>query len=193
MSGISNLPAILKAPIFFDRIDLVNGILCYVIKDYGTVGISALAYRIPSEDNVHILFGDWAGNPIDLESPEAAHANLAPHANKFIEKHLNLVINIMHQIKLTQAQFFFAVQDDQLILTDIQISANKMTGPGMLRDIFANVIPTQEVIKIEPIDSRVKELILSGSGSYSANLILKPSKFRINDETQSPLYVRIAR
>jgi len=66
--GTFNLPNILVYPNFlsFDDTESINDIFSYVINHYGDDGLSVLIYRIPSEDDVYIMCGDWRGNKIDL-------------------------------------------------------------------------------------------------------------------------------
>ena len=179
-SGISEqLPAILKYPNFLPFNDHFKGIFCYIIRHYGTDGLSVLIYRQPQHDQVVVLCGDWKGNKLDItnDSPFAklAHNFVATEMIKFYE--------MMRLIKIEQAQFFFAVVKDNLILVDVQLSLNKMAGPGMVNDIFGKICPTQEVLKIEILDERAIEQISRGSGAYEGNLIFKPSRFRNYEES----------
>jgi hypothetical protein len=83
-----------------------------------------------------------------------------------------------------------------LLLVDVQVSLNKMAGPGMLRDVFGKIYPTQEVLKIESLDDRAIEYIEKGTGNYEGELIIKPSKFSVfspNTELLVPLYVEVKR
>jgi hypothetical protein len=99
----------------------------------------------------------------------------------------------MKLIGLPQAQYFLSL-DDELTLVDMQVSLNKLAGPGMLRDIFSRRYPTQEVIKVEPFDDRVIEYAQRGTGTYEGDLIIKPSRFAtIAEDDLVPLYTEIRR
>lgn len=184
------LPSILPAPRFYQLAKtqfLIADRLLYAIKHYGNDGISVLVARDGAEKRIAVACGDWNGNKLDLKA-KSRHSEAA---RQFIEKDITKLINVMSCIKLEQAQYFLAFDGSELRLVDMQISLNKFAGPGMLRDIFGNVMPTQEVIKVEPFDDRVRELIVNGTGSYSDSLILKPSKFSMFNPVQElfvPLY-----
>ncbi len=171
---------------------IIKNLFCYVIRHYGNDGLSVLIYRQPANDRVVVICGDWCGNNLDLsvESP------LASIANQFIHDHITTFITLMHTIKLTQAQLFFGIMDNELVLTDIQTSINKLAGPGMVRDIFGKIFRIQEVLKVEILDDRAMEHIKDGSGSYSGDLIIKPSRFRMYEESVNsfrPMYVEVIR
>jgi len=196
ISKILDLPKVLKYPKLysFDELELtLKNIFCYIVKHYGNNGLSVLIYRQLKTDQVVVLCGDWLGNSIDL----VQESELAKVANKFIQEHIVNYIGTMRLIKIDQAQFFFAIVDDELVLVDIQTSLNKLSGPGMVRDIFGKIIKTQEVCKIEVLDERSIQGIRDGIGSYSGNLIIKPTRFRMYHEaeqnTYSPMYVEVIR
>jgi len=191
------VPTILPYPKFlpFESTPSIYNLFCYVIKHYGTDGLSVLIYRQPETDSIAVLFGDWKGNNIDIETDNPTQ--IVDIANKFIEYDLVKFINLMHSINIKQAQFFFAVDDNGLVLVDMQVSLNKFVGPGMIRDIFGNIYRTQEIKKIEVIDERAIEYINKGTGSYEGDIILKPSKFKMHHDqvlnSYQPLYVDVKR
>ncbi len=193
------LPAILPYPAVHPFADCEahhKGHLCYIIRHYGTEGISVLILREPKQDKVTILCGDWHGRSLDLapDNPD----RLAQAALVFVQSDVGLFMEVMHRIKLLQAQFFLAIgPDGKLVLTDIQVSLNKLAGPGMVRDIFGKIYQTQEVIKVEPMDERALEYLQKGTGSYEGDLIIKPSKFTLFSPPDSdalvPLYSQVKR
>lgn len=155
-----------------------------------------LVVRDPRKDNVTVLCGDWKGNNIDLVDDSANR--IVQAALVFLQEDLPLFMQVMQSIRLTQAQFFLSLNDENcLTLTDIQVSLNKLTGPGMVRDIFGRVYKTQEVIKVEPMDERALEYVAKGTGSYEGDLIIKPSKFTTFSPTAEdeiiPLYAEVRR
>lgn len=193
---LDTLPKILAYPQLYDFNELENNIrniFCYVIKHYTNVGFSVLIYRQPKDDQVVVLCGDLAGNAIDLETDGLINN----HARIFIGEELYKYLKIMQLIKVEQAQFFFSIVDGQIVLIDMQTAVNKMAGPGMIRDIFGNIVKTQEVLKIEVLDDRAIDAIKDGAGSYSGDLIIKPTRFRMyHDQTKntySPMYIEVIR
>lgn len=192
-SGISKLPQILPYPKLLpvDLIKHLSNIFCYIIKHYDN-GLSVLVYRQPNKDQVIVLYGDWNGNNIDLTIDN----ELSRAAIEFCDGKLQNIIHLMKIIRVEQAQFFFAMSD-KLTLVDVQVAYNKMVSPGMLRDIFSKMFDVQEVIKTEIIDDRAIEAIIRGAGSYSGDIILKPTRFRLyHDEATNsfqPMYIEVKR
>lgn len=192
------LPKVLSYPKMhsLDKfLPLVKDRLCYVIRDYGNIGISVLIVRDQKRDKITVLCGDWYGNNLDLDSN--ASDPLVQASLVFVNEDLQLFIKIMQTIRVDQAQFFLAIDNGQLVLTDIQVSVNKLAGPGMIRDIFGNIYRTQEVLKIETLDDRAIEYLEKGTGNYGGDLVIKPSRFTTfspgNDDDIAPLYIRITR
>ncbi len=193
------LPSVLSYPKFHHMAvceAVLKDHLCYVIRHYGTEGISVLILREPKSDKVTVLCGDWKGNNINLDGDSGDRIIQA--ALVFVQEDLPLFMQVMHSIKLPQAQFFLALDaEGNLVLTDIQVSLNKLAGPGMVRDIFGKVYRTQEVLKVEPLDDRAIEYIAKGTGTYEGDLIIKPSKFTsfspAADGAIIPLYAEVRR
>jgi hypothetical protein len=191
------LPQVLPYPSFYPltvALPHLRGRLVYLLRHYGTVGISVLIYREPSRDNVTVICGDWSGNSLDLVGVQPTV--LTEACLKFIKDDLPTFLRMMQLTKLPQAQFFLAIREGSLLLVDVQVSLNKMAGPGMLRDVFGKIYPTQEVLKIESLDDRAIEYIEKGTGNYEGELIIKPSKFSVfspNTELLVPLYVEVKR
>jgi hypothetical protein len=198
ISKIDNLPQVLPYPTLlpFESTPSIHNIFCYVLRHYGVDGLSVLFYRQPQKDQVVTIFGDWKGNNLDLVG--SAETPLTKLALSFAQSDkLALFLKTMQLIRLEQAQFFFGVEDDDLILVDMQVSLNKFTGPGMIRDIFSEIHRTQEVLKTEIIDERAIEYIGKGTGSYEGDIILKPTKFKVFHDPDvnkfQPLYVEVRR
>lgn len=193
---VTQLPAVLPYPEFFEYTeDNIRDILCYIVKHYGREGLSVLYYRDVDRDECNMVFGDWSGNIIDLQTGDGPMVDIALGFAK--EKSLEF-LKLMSLIKINQAQFYFAIDNNSLVLVDMQIAMNKFAGPGMIKDIFGNICATQEVKKVEVIDDRAIEYINKGTGSYEGDIILKPSRFRIQygkEETSilRPFYVEIKR
>lgn len=193
-SGISKLPQILKYPTLFSlesALPYLKQHLCYIIRHYGNTGLAVLAVRSPQKDDVAVMFGSWDGEKYDLRLQDARSIQ----ALEFSASKLTMLIKTMNVIKLQQAQFFFAWDEEGPLLADIQMSLNKFAGPGMIRDVFSKVFRTPEVIKIEVLDERSIEHIEKGTGSYAGDLIIKPSKFSmfVHGTQTVPLYAEIKR
>jgi len=196
LSGISKqqfiIPSLLKHPLFigFNDQPPVKGMFCYVVKHYGHDGLSILVYR-QKDGNVVVVCGDWNGNKLDL----TATGKNIELANKFLSTDFIKLYEAMRLIRLEQAQFFFGIDEEHLVLCDIQVALLKFASPGFVRDLFGKIYPTQEIIKLEVIDDRVIECIKNNSGSYSHNLVIKPTKFRNIEYNgqQRPLYVEVLR
>lgn len=195
-SGTYKLPPTLAYPTLLPLAltPEINGVLCYVIKHYGTDGIAVSINRQKADGDIDIsmAFSDWRGNKIDIS--DKTQQSLA--VSYFYDKYLKIFIDAMRIINMQFAQYYMVVGNDDLILTDIRLGQYKLTGPGMVRDIFNKLIRTQEVIKIELIDDKALTAIERGFGSYAGNLILKPSKFRTVERPElgtCPLYVEVRR
>ena len=199
-SGISKedkLPSVLPYPTLlpFESTPSIHNIFCYVLKHYGNTGLSVLIYRQPKQDQVITICGDWQGNNLDLVDNDD---KLAQIALQFCQERLTIFLQTMHLIRVDQAQFFFALdENEKLILVDMQVAYNKLASPGMIRDIFGKICDIQEVIKTEVIDERAIEAINKGTGSYEGDIILKPTRFRMyhdaEDNSFQPLYVEVRR
>jgi hypothetical protein len=197
-SGTSDIiPSLLKYPKFLtlEEAPSIGNTLCYVTKYYGESGISVLIRRCPEKDEVVVVFGDWFGNKLDLHGEQATeHYKII---DNFIANQLNKIMTLMTYVKLSQAQLFFGIENSQLVLVDIQLSINKLAGPGMVRDLFGQICQTQEVRKIEVLDATSLRAIEQGTGSYSGSLVIKPSVFKMHHDqaanSYQPLYVKISR
>lgn len=182
---------------------LLKDRLCYIIRHYGNEGLSVLILRDIKQDRVTVLCGDWKGNNIDLHGDSTDR--LVQAALVFVREDLKLFLELMRSIRLPQAQFFLALDaEGNLILTDIavchvadQVLMTKITGPGMVRDLFGKIYRTQEVLKVEPLDDRAIEYIGKGAGTYEGDLIIKPSKYTTfspgADDEIIPLYAEVRR
>jgi hypothetical protein len=199
-SGTSNqpLPRLLKYPALlpYATTPSIHDIGCYVIEHYGTTGLTILVYRQPKLDQVTILCGDWAGNPLDLVANSTSE--LAQAALDFVQKDSEKLVRMMNYVAIPQAQYFFTLDAEGLMLVDVQISLNKLIGPGMLNDIFGKVFRTQVIKKTGVLlDSQTREVLEAGTGSYAGDIILKPNRFReYHDEktnTYQPMYVELRR
>jgi len=198
-SGTSKivLPKIFQYPHVhrFDQVvPYLKSHLCYVFRHYGNDGIAAAVIRKPKEDKVAIMFGDWSGNNLELDSPKPSKHKDA--AIEFAQRDFAIILKLMQAVHIQQAQFFLAFSDNGLILTDIQTGADKFSGPGMVRDLFGKSYRVPEMLKLEPFDDRVIEYVQKGTGTYEGDLLIKPSKFSLFSPAKGPmvpLYAEIKR
>jgi len=171
----------------FLPLENVKGLFCYIIEHYGYDGLSVLYQK--ENDDIAINIGDWHGNTLDPK-------NFDDIDTKFMVDTLPNIVSLITIMGIGQCQLFFA-KSDELVLTDLQLSLNKMAGPGFIDNIFKNTCNVQKIIKIETIDDNCIENIEKGTGSYKNDLILKPSRYRnFHDtdlDTYRPLYSEFKR
>ncbi len=193
--GTFEIPALLKYPfpLKFNK-KLIKDRYCYVIADYGRDGISVLIAFNEETQQFVVRAGDWQGSVFDIHKSEDP---LAKICQAFMQKDVHKFMRTMQLMSFKQAQYYFAVNDTGLALVDIQLSMNKFASPGMIRDIFGKIYPTQEVRKVEIIDERAIEALEKGTGTYEGDIILKPSAFSLhhlpNNAGVIPFYMQLKR
>lgn len=187
------MPSPYPAPMPFGDVPEVRGLLCYVIRHYGSTGLGVLISRKPGagDIDVSVTYSDWAGDPIDIGGSTQA----ALSARYFQEHSLRTVLETMRLAGIPSACLYLAIGQDDLVLTDIKTGPGKLTGPGMVRDVFGRTMTTQEVVKIEHIDDDAAGAIERGFGSYAGDVIIKPSRFRTVERQHGtvPLYAEVRR
>lgn len=162
------------------------------MQHYGDDGLTLLIYKDKKSSQIIVQCGDWDGNNIDLTDG----SNKADLAKSLLNKNLENLLGIMRYAKIDQAQIYFAIRNDQFVIVDIQTAINKFSGPGMIRDIFSKIGMTPQILKIEPLDERAINAIRDGTGSYTGDLIIKPSRFRVYEDGSNnyrPLYLEVKR
>jgi len=142
-----------------DNLKLFKGVFVYVIEPYPVKGYSLyIGFR---EDYSFFRIADFKSKEIGKDDlDQQSQTVLAWSA---------LLKEVMKSARVTDALFYFSAGKD-LRLVDVMMSANKFLGPGMLKDLFASVVPTQEVITHVVLDD---EEISKYKGK-----IVKPSRFR---------------
>lgn len=158
------IPDIIDYPEFFrlsDQPELFKKMLCYIIEPYEMDGYSLyIGFR---EGHSFIRTGDFKSNNID------------PNYTEELTKYIETLVEIMKSIRVMDAIFYFSSTNNELILVDMMLSANKFAGPGMLKDIFGNIFKTQDILGIEVLDDET-------TNKYKGKLV-KPSRFRyLQDE-----------
>ena len=191
-SGSSELPSILAYPevLGYDDVPEIKGQFVYIIEDYPDQGLAVMIKR--DEGTVHLGIGDWEGATIDFE--KATHP-LYPAAHLFATEHAPEFIEMMRLLAIQQMMVYIAVEEDDWQLTDLRVSLDKFYGPGMVRDLFGKIFPTQVVRKIVSLNEDTIAALEEGKGSYQGDLILKCSKFKTisREKRLLPLYARVSR
>jgi hypothetical protein len=172
-SGTSKIPSIIAYPeiLHIDRVPELKDRLVYIIRSYKLDGTSILIFR--NSGKIGIRFGDFAGNIIEPEKLD----------KKFAANYVGPLVDLMNRARIPQAQFYFSGD----ILVDIRTHLDKMSGPGMVKELCSKIIPTQEIIAIKKLDDGLlKELPSMGQ------VILKHSSFKIivRGDKFLPLYAR---
>jgi len=197
MSGTSNiieLPDFLPYPdvLPLSKLPEINGKLVYIIDQYeDCIAVNVLI----QEENICIRFGNWDGDPIDIQQG----SNLSKEAHQFIGQYLDQTVRLFRTIGLNQALLYIGMLNGEMQLVDVRLSLDKFSGPGMIRDLFSKVIPTQNVRKIVNADDEALEAMNAGKGSYSGDIIIKSSAFEtVERQTPKgkslyPLYASIIR
>jgi hypothetical protein len=180
--NIPQLPALLSYPkvLTLNDVPELVGKFVYFVRAYPLQGIAVLIVR--QKDEVFMRIGDWDGKVINPMESEAA--------TTFVKKHSPHFISLMSSAKIQQAVFYLSVNGTDIRLVDIRTSLNKFSGPGMVRDLFGKIIDTQDVVKIDNLTPEVLNAIKNNEGSYTGDLIVKPSAFRTIDraKTMYPMY-----
>jgi len=171
---MSDIPQLLPYPDIrhISECPSVHNTFSYIINDYHP----GIACVVKLDDNISFLVGDWKSNVI---SPNMDEWGLC---DKFLKEHAYKIASMMAGIGVTQAQLFIS---GDYKLVDMQISLNKFAGPGMLRDLFSNIIDTQDIVEVTTIDDdKIKSI---------KDKIVKPSRFRYDviDGVAVPAYARI--
>lgn len=180
--NIPQLPALLSYPkiLTLDEVPELMGKFVYFVRAYPLQGIAVLIVR--QKDEIFMRIGDWDGKVINPMESEAA--------TTFVKKFSPHFISLMSSAKIQQAVFYLSVNGSDIRLVDIRTSLNKFSGPGMVRDLFGKIVDTQDVVKIDSLTPEVLTAIKNDEGSYTGNLIVKPSAFKTVDRTKVmyPMY-----
>jgi len=193
-SGTSKVPDALAYPriLMLKDVPEVEGQFVYVLKAYPEDGLAITIFRDVKEGEVYLSINDFDGNPIDLTNENHKYQWAAMD---FAQNDSSKFVAIMKSAGIQKVILYVSVDDEDLRLVDMRISLNKFYGPGMIKDLFGKIYPTQEIIKTISLDENVLNAVKRGEGSYKGNLILKCSKFKtiIRGKEMLPLYARIAR
>lgn len=188
-SGTYNYPKLLPRSSYRTTLDELKDIYCYILKHPGQPGPSLLIWR-KDTDGVYAKIGDEHGNLIALDEQSDPQYELAI---TLLSNQFHKLTALMKYAGITQAQYFF---NTDLNLVDVQVALNKFMGPGMLNDVFGKVVKVLDVVAIEVMNSSTICEITSGSGKYTGDLLIKPSRYReveLPDGTYIPAYVELRR
>jgi hypothetical protein len=158
----------------FNDVPAIKDVLCYFIKPYAMSGLSVVVVR--GQDGFSIRISDFQGKIINPDIQPRSNA-----ITTILTRYIPPITAVMKHARIVQAQYYFGGGD---CLIDMRVSANKFVGPGMLRDLFGKLMPTQETIKIA-----------RASHAETANLkaILKPSAYKtiVRGNDVGPMYCSI--
>jgi hypothetical protein len=193
-SGLSEVPSLIAYPRVLElkQIPEIKDQFVYVIKGYVEQGIAVMIYRNLDSGEVFLSIGDFDANPIDLTNETNP---LQKFALEFAHNDSPRVIGLMKVARISKLIMYIAVYEEKPILVDLRTSQNKFYGPGMIRDLFSKVYPTQEVIKTVALSQDTIQAINRGEGSYKGDLILKTSAFKTVTRGNEllPMYAKVIR
>lgn len=173
MFGMSNVKQLELNPIPYPKILELNDLpqfknqFVYIIKSYKQQGLAVVINR--EDDDVYVRISDWDGNILDTSKGECF---------KFVERHSRQFITLMNIAGIPKAIFYITKDNDDFVLVDVRLSINKFSSPGMIRDLFSNIIKTQEVIKVGNLDDDLLDAIKDGKGKFNQDIIIKTSVFK---------------
>jgi hypothetical protein len=124
----------------------------------------------PPGGELAVRIGDFDGKPLDPRN-----------VDEQITSYIMPLAELMITARIPQAQFYFSGPT----LVDIRKSLDNMVGPGMLKDLCSQIVPTQEIIDIKPLDGDLKEAI-----KQYDYVILKHSSFKVivRGDQMLPMY-----
>lgn len=149
---------------------LFNNLYAYIINPY-TVDSGYSLYIGFRDDNIFIRLADLNSNKLSLSDG----------SNTKILKYVDKLYNVMKVARIREACYYFSNVNNP-ILVDVMISANKFMGPGMIKDVFSKIMPTQEIVELS--------MVSVDNFSNFTGKIIKPSRFKyvIEDGRFRPLY-----
>ena len=193
-SGTSNVPGALSYPRILDLEDIpeIKGQFVYVVRAYPEDGLAITIFRDIANGEVYLSINDFDGEPINLTDENHPYTWAALD---FAQHDSSKFVAIMKAASIQKVILYIAVDGANLRLVDMRVSLNKFYGPGMIRDLFGKIYPTQETVKTIALDEDVLGAINRGEGSYKGDLILKCSKFKtiVRGKEMLPLYARVSR
>ena len=174
------IPTILSYPRVqcLSEVPELNNIFSYVIEQYEMNGLSVVAKR--HDDGTTLKFGDWDGN--ELSSGTLVDSFMNDYASK--------LMTLMYRIKLDKIQFYFSGK----ILVDARMNRDLFLGPGMIKDLFSKLVPTQTIIgKPVVLNKDNLELINGRKPPYDKPVIIKATSFKtiVRGNEMLPMYATV--
>lgn len=184
-SGTSNLsdwpPDLLPYPPLLDwsKHPILLGSECVVVPYFAT-GISVLVAR--KEQEIRVRMGDFSGSVWDLENMTGSLPRqlLLDDGRK--------LVGFVCTLGLQQAQYYFGLDKQGLMLTDFRVSLNKFASPGMLSDLFRKAFRLQTILCSGLFSTGVAEQIFKQQPPFDQGIIVKPTRFQATEDGD-PLYV----
>lgn len=177
-----------------DELPEIQDQFVYVIRAYATKGLAVLINRKDDKGkNVYLQFGDFDGKVIN---PTVWNNDLGKAAQNFLEQYNGKFVSLMASARIQQAIYYLTTD---LQLVDMRTSLNKFAGPGMLRDLYSKIIPTQTVVKTIKLNPDIVSAIKDGAGDFKGDLILKTSAFKTITRGTAPnlkmfpMYAKVVR
>jgi hypothetical protein len=167
------IPDFVDYPTFFDVKEyskLFNNLYSYIIVPYSL------------DDGYSLYIGFRNGYVfVRLSDFKSNEYKISDSKYKPILKYVSKLVNLMKTARIVESCYYFSNKSNP-VLVDVMISANKFLGPGMIRDIYKKILPTQEIVEIATVSS-------DNLSKYMGKFI-KPSRFKylIEDKEFRPLY-----
>lgn len=135
----------------------------HVIEPYGFSGLSV--YIGLRSGHTFFRFADFNGNLVSVDDHE-----MVRKCEKLVE--------VLAAIKVFDACFYFSNN----VLVDVMVSINKYLSPLMLKDLFSNIVKTQNIIDSIALNDDIKK-------KYKG-YIFKPDRFKyiVEEDQVRPLY-----
>jgi hypothetical protein len=191
--GISDLPKLNALPKYYDisKLEALENVLCYIQDHPSDSWFSLLISRDLKNQDVFIQAGDINGSVVDIHND----GPLSETIIKYIQENSVSLVSLMKYVNIPMAQYYFSIEEGAVVLQDFQTAINKYASPGMVRDLFSAIVRTSNIRAIEPMTRSIIDSINLNQGTYTGNILIKPSVFRIYDSDQDnrPFYVGIKR
>ncbi len=171
-----------------DEAKEIEGQYVYICKGYAENGIAVLISR--EDGNVSVRIADWDGNILKSTENQLAV--------NFINHYLTPFARFMKYSAVPKAMYYLAedeLANNKLRLVDVRLSLNNVIGPGMLRDVFKEMVDIQETIEITTLDEETLKSIKNKKDKFSGDLVIKCSAFKTvtRNKKMLPLYARVKR
>jgi hypothetical protein len=167
----------------------LHGQFVYLVEAYPESGLAVVFQK--EGDQVSVRMGDFTGKVIDPKKPGPNKKIV----QEFVTGIMNNLTATLMIVGVDQAVMYFSDDKDGLRLVDFRLSINKFTGPGFVKDIFCKQMRVHEIVEIVQLDDELLQKILDGSGKYSGEYVVKPSRFKFMERGDQviPMYAKVLR